>query len=157
MRNRQVFIEHLHVEADAFLGGEGIHVAADRIDLAGNVLGRAMFGSFEDHVLDEMGDAIPLRVFVARTGLDPDSDRNRANVLHLLGNDGSPLGRTSRLILRTSSTMLFTKTLSPDPGGSSVLLHTREKMRKTKLKLVFSIAYVKKSEWTRCFSRNPLE
>ena len=89
--DRQVLIEHLHVEADALLGGEGIHVAANRIDLAGNVLGGAVFGPFEDHVLDEMGDSIPLRVLVAGPGLDPYSDRDRANVLHLFGENGQPV------------------------------------------------------------------
>ena len=45
-----------------FLGGKGVHVAADRIDLAGNVFGSTVFGALEDHVFDEMGYAIPLQV-----------------------------------------------------------------------------------------------
>ncbi len=41
MRDGQVLIEHLHVEADALLGGEGVEVAADGIDLPGDVFGAA--------------------------------------------------------------------------------------------------------------------
>ena len=89
----QVLIEHLHAEADALLGGEGIHVAADGIDLAGDVFRGAMLGSLEDHVFDEMRDAIPLRVLVARSGLHPDANGDRTNVLHLLGNHGQPVGQ----------------------------------------------------------------
>ncbi len=32
-RDGQMFIQHLNVEADALLGGEGVEVAADGIDL----------------------------------------------------------------------------------------------------------------------------
>ena len=92
-RGGNVFVEHLDVEADAFLGGEGVHVAADGVDLAGDFFGRAVLGPFKDHVLDEVGDAVPFGVFVARTGLQPDSDGGGADVLHLLGNDGQPVGQ----------------------------------------------------------------
>ena len=92
-RDGQVLVEHLDAEADALLGGEGVHVAADRIHLARNVFRRAMLGPLEDHVLDEMRNAVPLLVFVARAGLDPDPDRDGADVLHLLGDDGQPVGQ----------------------------------------------------------------
>jgi hypothetical protein len=45
-------------------------------------------GAFEDHVLDEVRDAVRLRGLVARTGLKPNADRGRADVLHLLGDHG---------------------------------------------------------------------
>ena len=38
---RKVLVENFDVEADAFFGGEGIHVAADRVDLAGDGFGGA--------------------------------------------------------------------------------------------------------------------
>src|SRR5208283_4039860 len=74
-RNWNVFVEHLDAEADALFGGEGVHVAADAVDLAGNLLGGAVLGAFEDHVLDEVGDAVDLRGLVAGTGLEPNADR----------------------------------------------------------------------------------
>ncbi len=88
-----MLVEHLNVEADAFLGGEGVHVAADGVDLARDFLGGAVLGPFEDHVLNEMGDAVPFGIFVARTGLQPDTDRGGADVLHLLGDDGQAVGQ----------------------------------------------------------------
>jgi hypothetical protein len=92
-RGGDVFVEYLDVEADAFLGGEGVHVAADGIDLAGDFFRRAMLRSFKNHVLDEVGDAVPFGVLVAGTGLQPDADGGGANVLHLLGDDGQAVGQ----------------------------------------------------------------
>src|ERR1019366_6976382 len=63
------------------------------IDLAGNLLGGAVLGAFEDHVFDEVGDAVRLRSLVARTGFEPDADGSRADVLHLLGDDGEAVGQ----------------------------------------------------------------
>src|SRR5205807_8546618 len=83
-----VFVENLDVEADTLFGGEGVHVAADGIHLAGDLFGGAVLGPFEDHVLDGTGDAVRFRVFVARSGLQPDADRGGANMLHLLGDNG---------------------------------------------------------------------
>jgi hypothetical protein len=77
---RKMLVEHFDVEADAFLRGEGVHIAADRIDLAGDGFGGAGFRALEHHVLDEVGDAIPFGIFVARAGLQPDADRDRADV-----------------------------------------------------------------------------
>src|ERR1700688_3027619 len=90
-RDRQMLIENFDVEADAFLGRERIHVAPDRVDLAGDGFGRTGLGAFKDHVLDEMRDAIPFGVFVARAGLEPDADRDGAKVGHLLSDDGEAI------------------------------------------------------------------
>jgi hypothetical protein len=84
---RKVLIEDFDVEADAFLRREGVHVPADRINLAGDVFGGSGFRTFEHHVFDEVRNAIPFGIFVARAGLKPDADRDRADVRHLLGND----------------------------------------------------------------------
>jgi hypothetical protein len=82
-----VFIENFDVEADTFLRCKGVHIAANRIDLAGNRFRGASFRSFEYHVLDEMGDAIPFGILVARTRLEPDADRDGADVGHLLSDN----------------------------------------------------------------------
>ena len=58
--DRHVFVQNLGTEADALLGGECIHVAPDRIHLAGDFLSGAVPGAFEHHVLDKMRDAIQL-------------------------------------------------------------------------------------------------
>src|SRR5580765_1391672 len=91
--DRKMFVENFDVEADAFFRGEGIHVSADGVHLPRNIFGRAVLCALEDHVLDEMRNAIPLWIFLARPGLDPYSDRDRADVLHFLADDGQPIGQ----------------------------------------------------------------
>ncbi len=44
-------------QTDLF-AGEGVEIAADGVDLAGELLGGAGSGALEDHVLDEVGDAV---------------------------------------------------------------------------------------------------
>src|SRR5215471_1321620 len=89
----QMLVKDLDIEADTLLGGEGVHVSTDGIDLAGYVLGTAMLGAFEDHVLNEMGDTIPLGVFVTGASLDPNAHRNGADVLHLLCDHRQAIGQ----------------------------------------------------------------
>src|SRR5262249_1768134 len=81
-------IEDLDVEADAFLGGKGVHVAADRVDLASDGFGGTCLSPLEYHVLNEVGNPIPFGVFIPRAGLEPDADADRAKVGHLFGNNG---------------------------------------------------------------------
>src|SRR5215471_11488791 len=92
-RNRQMLIQDLDVETDAFLGGKSVHIPTDGVDLAGDLLGGATLGAFEDHMLDEMGDAIPLGVLITGAGLEPHANGSRANVRHLLGDDGEAVGQ----------------------------------------------------------------
>src|SRR5580693_4704640 len=88
-----MLVEHFDVEADAFLGGEGVHIPADGVDLPRDFLCRTVLGPFEYHVLDEVGDTVPLRSFIAGTSLQPDTYRGRTNMLHLFGDDGQPIGQ----------------------------------------------------------------
>ncbi len=57
-RRGKVLVQDFDVEADGLLAGEGVEIAADGVDLAGELLGGARGGAFEDHVLDEVGDAV---------------------------------------------------------------------------------------------------
>jgi hypothetical protein len=93
----KMLVEHFHVEADALFGGEGVHVAANGVHLAGDIFGGAMLGAFENHVLDEVGDAVPGQIFVAGAALDPDADGDGADVLHLFGENGEPVGQNGAL------------------------------------------------------------
>jgi hypothetical protein len=88
-----IFILNLDIKANAFLGGERVHIAADGIDLAGDLLGSAVLGAFEDHVLDKVRNAVGLRSLVARASLQPNADGRRADVFHLLGDDGKAVGQ----------------------------------------------------------------
>src|SRR5271155_393193 len=91
--DREMLVQNLDVEANALLGGKGVHVSTDGVDLSRNVLGGSMLGSLENHVLDEMRDAIPLRILIARSGLDPNTNRGRTDMLHLLGDYGQAVGQ----------------------------------------------------------------
>ncbi len=53
-----VFVEDLDVEADGFFAGEGVEVATDGVDFAGELRGGSGGGAFEDHVFDEVRDAV---------------------------------------------------------------------------------------------------
>jgi hypothetical protein len=88
----KMLVEHLDVETDTLLRGEGIHVAANRIHLAGDRLGGTRFRSLEHHVLDKVRDAVKFRLLIARARLQPDTDRNGTNVRHLFGDNGQAVG-----------------------------------------------------------------
>jgi hypothetical protein len=90
---RQVLVEHFDVIAGVFLGGEGIHLAADGVDGLGDVLRAAGGGALEEHVLDKMRDAaLFLRLMTRPTG-EPDADAHRPHVRHPLRQDAEPVGQ----------------------------------------------------------------
>ena len=84
---RQVLVEHLDVVARVFLGGEGVHLTADRVDRLRDVLGAARRRALEEHVLDEVGDAALLLGLVTRAARQPDADADRAHMRHPLGKE----------------------------------------------------------------------
>ena len=88
---RQVLVEHLDVVAGVFLRGEGVELPADRIDRLRDVLGGALLGAFEEHVLDEMRDAAALVALVPRAPHQPDTDRHRTHMRHRLGDETEPV------------------------------------------------------------------
>ena len=54
---RQVLIEHFDVVAGVLLGGERVHLPADRIDRLSDILGTPRRRALEEHVLHKMRDA----------------------------------------------------------------------------------------------------
>ena len=90
--NGEMLVEDLGVEADLFLGGEGIEHAADGIHFAGDVFGGTALSTLENHVLEEMGKAVFGSGFAAGTIANPDADRDGAYMLHSLGDDNESVG-----------------------------------------------------------------
>ena len=88
---RKMLVENARIEADHFLGGERVEHAADAVHFARDVFGGAARRAFEDHVLDEMRDAVQLGRFAARAGAHPDAHRDGMHVLHRLGDDHEPI------------------------------------------------------------------
>jgi len=87
-----VLIQDFHVEANGLLAGKGIEIAADGVHFARDPLRRARLGPLEDHVLDEMGDAVQFRHLVAGARAHPHTHGDRAHVLHALGKDRETTG-----------------------------------------------------------------
>ena len=87
-----MLVENLDVEADGLLAGEGVEIAANGVDLAGDPLGGAGSCPLEHHVLDEVGDAIQFGDFMARTSTHPHTHGDGSNMLHALGEDDEAAG-----------------------------------------------------------------
>src|SRR5258707_15657069 len=79
-------------EADDLFAGVGVEVAADSVDLAGELLRGAGGGALEDHVLDEVGDAVEVERLVAGAGGQPDAHADGADVGDRFGEDEQAVG-----------------------------------------------------------------
>ena len=82
---RQVLVEDPRVEAGVLLGGEGVELAADRVEGDRDVQRRALRGALEQQVLEEVRAAVQRGRLVARADADPDADAGGADAGHLLG------------------------------------------------------------------------
>ena len=89
----EMLVENLGVEADLFLGSESIEHAADGVHFAGDSFGGAALSTLEDHVLDEVGEAVFFGDFAAGTVANPDADGDGANVGHGLCDDHEAIGQ----------------------------------------------------------------
>ena len=90
---RQVLVEDPRVEAGVLLGGEGVELAAHRVEGDGDVERRALRGALEEQVLEEVGAAVQSRRLVTRADVDPHPDAGRARAGHVLGDDPQPAGQ----------------------------------------------------------------
>jgi hypothetical protein len=116
--DRQVTVEHPGVEAGHLLGGEGVHLPADGVELLGDLPCAAARRALEQQVLEEVrAPELP-----SSRERDPQPQRHRADVVSVTHPepDGSdphqaqrrpPSGRRSRRWSRASR--------SPPRGGSS--------------------------------------
>ncbi len=86
-----MFVEDLDVVARVFLGGERIELAADGIDLLGDILGGPRGRALEQHVLDKMGHAAPLSGFVTRAAGEPHADADGSHLRHALCQNAKPV------------------------------------------------------------------
>jgi len=89
----EMLVENFGVETDLFLGSEGVQHAADGIHFAGDVLGGASFGALENHVLDEVGEAVFFGDFAAGAVANPDANGNGADMAHGLGQNDEAVGK----------------------------------------------------------------
>src|ERR1043166_3094263 len=81
-----MLVENFSVETNELFRSECVEIAADRINRARDVLGGPGLGTLEQHMLDEMRNAVLFRRLAAGSAADPDSHRNRTDMRHGLGN-----------------------------------------------------------------------
>src|ERR1043165_8621998 len=83
----ELLIEDLNVKGRRLAGGKGIHLAPKTVDLTRNLGGGPRARSLEEHMLDEMRVAGLRGLFVARSGIDPDTDCDRLERRDALNHD----------------------------------------------------------------------
>ena len=115
---RQVLVEHAHVEAGLLLGRERIHLSAHRIDRPGDVLRRPGLRALEDEMLDQMRDSAAALRLHARAGVDPDTDRHRTDMRHHLRDDADAV-RQHVLSMRHRRSLAAGPLSSPRPRARS--------------------------------------
>jgi len=74
------------------LGGEGVGVAAEEIQSAGDFPGTPLLGALEHQVLDEVGDTVLAERLVPGAAAQPHTETDRAELGHLLGEKSHPAG-----------------------------------------------------------------
>ena len=92
-REANILFQHAGIVGRGFEAGRRIEFAADRLDLFRDGNGRAPCGALERHVLEEMRDAVLVRRFVACPGTNPDPERNRLDVRHVMRHDPQAVGK----------------------------------------------------------------
>ena len=84
-RERHVGLEHARVIGRGLGAGRRVEIAADRLDLLGDLARGAPPRALERHVFEEMRDAVLVAPFVAAAGIDPHAERGRLEMRHRVG------------------------------------------------------------------------
>ena len=96
-RQRHVGLEHAGVIGGALDAGGGIEIAADRLDLLGDLARGALLGALERHVFKQMRNAVFVGLLVAAAGADPDPERGALQMRHAVGHHRQAGGKTRYL------------------------------------------------------------
>jgi len=87
-RERHVGLEHARIERGGLHAGRRVEIAADRLDLLGDLLRAAPRRALERHVFEQMGNAVLVGQFVAAAGAHPHAERCGLQMRHVVGDDG---------------------------------------------------------------------
>ena len=96
-RERNVGAQHARVIRGALDAGRRIEVAADRLDLFGDLARGAPRRALERHVLEQMGNTVLVGLLVAASRADPDAERGSLEMRHGISDDRQPGGQASNL------------------------------------------------------------
>jgi hypothetical protein len=92
----EILAQHARVIRGRVDPGRGVQLAADRLDLLGDILGAAPRGALEGHMLEEMGDTMLGQAFAAAAGANPDSKRHRLHVGPRMAHYGEAIGQSGQ-------------------------------------------------------------
>ena len=87
----RIFRRYLGVVRGAVVVGRGIEIAAQPLRFASDLPDRTLGGTFEEHVLDDMGDSGNAIILIEISGLNKSSDARERNGLLLTHDDGQPV------------------------------------------------------------------
>ena len=86
-RQLGVLVDHLGVIAGTLLGREGVQLAAHRVHDLGDLARRALLRALEEHMLEEVAQAVLLARLILRSGGDPHAHRHRAKMRQTLADE----------------------------------------------------------------------
>src|SRR5262249_30334548 len=89
-RERHVALERTRIIRGHLDAGRSVELAAHRLDFFGDLPRRAPRRSLERHVLEEMRDALLVRLLVAAAAADPHAERRGLEMRHRVGDDDEP-------------------------------------------------------------------
>ena len=114
-RQRHVGLEHARVIGGVLGAGRRVEIAADGLDLLGDLPRGAPARALERHVFEKMRDAVFVAPLVAAAGIDPHAERGGLEMRHRVGHhiDAGFQGRhlnahaaapscAARLVVRTN-------------------------------------------------------
>ena len=86
--------QHARIIGRGLDRGGRVEVAADRLDLLGDLARACAACALECHVLEQMRDAVLVRPLVTAAGADPDAERGGLQMRHRVGHDHEAGGKT---------------------------------------------------------------
>ena len=93
----EILAQHARVIGRRVDAGRGIQLAANRLDLLGDVLSAPPRRALEGHMLEEMGDAVLGQALAAAAGADPDAKRHRLHVGSRMAHHGEAIRQSGQL------------------------------------------------------------
>ena len=90
----EILTQHACVIRRRVDSGRGVELAANRLDLLGDVLRASPGGALEGHVLEEVSDAVLGQALAAASRADPDAERHGLDVGSSMAHYGEAIGQS---------------------------------------------------------------
>ncbi len=96
-RQRHVCAENACIECGCLDAGRSVDLTADILDIGRNLTGTAFGRSLERHVLQKMRNTVLILILIARSGFNPDAQRNGFQMRQGFGCDRQAVRQTAYL------------------------------------------------------------